>query len=938
MAVLEWKKFDFFNLKENVSESATKLLTGEEGGSGEITCIASGQSQKVLCDSNGSVFIFYRNWKQHNVFQAHETGTPIVLCEVTQLNNHLVTVGYKGLTAEIKIWNLAKARNRQVPCLKSFKSTIQRQKPTALAVVNNGVNSQIFLALGFERGDLVLYKGDPTKSSDFSYTALAIFTISSKKITGIAFNLIGKSCHLFICSDNGILSYEFNSQLQLQQNSEKEFSKIILDRKSEPSRCCTLQKDQDSYFLVGRDDAIYCFTSDGRGPCYALDGQKVLIKCFGNYLVTVLKTNKPQPINKDYTLIVIDILNKFKVFSSPIEEITGIFSDDSGSNNGCFLLSKSKIIYHLNEKDLESKLSLLFKKKLFDIAVKISKDHKLQKEESDEEAMAEIYKLYGDHLYFKGNYNASVEKYIKTIPFLEPSYVIKKFLDSRHISCLVEYLQALSDAGVASDEHKKLLKNCFKRLELPNKIESPAHSPIEDGENLLLSTDLESMREILQEMSSIDVEVLMKNNACEITKKDPLEAVRLFTGICEDHPDIEPDFFIPYFSKDQRKELIEFLEYFINKTDNETVYNTLIEFYLQQFSENKTDEDSMLEKLTVFEGKYNKEFVLILCRFYKFWPGILYIYEEKDLHNLSIRYYHQRKDYSNMIKSCETFGNNNPNLWIQALNCSDSKDSNALPTNVLLQVLGVISREKLLSPLQVAEALCVENGPKVGQLKDYFLQMFKKENETLTQETDEVRNLRNDVISLTDYIQNCKENPLEFGNTFCNACNQPLTLPSIYYICRHAFHQDCVKNYSANEKDCSVCMKDNLHLNELIQRSTSHVEEHDSFHNVLDRSKDHLQVLSQYFSRGLFNKICIVDETGQSSPPPVRLQTRNIETARDVARDLPKPTVSLNPFGEDEDSYDKEKNPFENDDDTSDHGIGNPFEVEGYDSNLNPFN
>lgn len=404
MAVLEWKKFDFFNLSENVSDYATNILKNheEESLENEITCSTSGHGQKVLGDSSGKIYIFYRNWKNYNSFQGYEPGTSIVLCELTPLNNHLVTVGYKsGNTAEVKIWNLTKAKNKQTPCLKSFKTTIQRQKPTALAVINNGVNSQIFLALGFERGDLILYKGDPTKSSDFSYTALQISnSISTRKITGISFNLVGKQCHLFICSDNVIIAYEFNSQIQLQQNSEKEFNKQILDCKNAPSRCCTLQVHQETYFLVGRDDAIYCFTIDGRGPCYALEGQKILIKSFGNYLVTILKTNKPQPQNKEFTIIVIDIQNKFIVFSCPIEEIIGILNDDNGSVNGCYLISKTKNIYHLNEKDLQTKLSLLFKKNLFDIAVRISKDHK--KEDFDEEALSDIYRLYGDHLYFKG--------------------------------------------------------------------------------------------------------------------------------------------------------------------------------------------------------------------------------------------------------------------------------------------------------------------------------------------------------------------------------------------------------------------------------------------------------------------------------------------------------------------------------------------------------
>lgn len=531
----------------------------------------------------------------------------------------------------------------------------------------------------------------------------------------------------------------------------------------------------------------------------------------------------------------------------------------------------------------------------------------------------------------------SIEKYIDTIPFLEPSYVIKKFLDCRHINFLANYLQALVDKGYASDEHKILLRNCSKRLELPNNLESPADSFIDfEGDNILQISDSNKLRSLLKDMNSLDVKIFIENNAFNIMKKDPVEAIRLFTGISEDHLDIEPDTFIQYFYKDQRDLLIEFLESFINKTENENVYNTLIEFYLQKFSENNEDEDLMLEKLKVFEGKYNKEFVLILCRFYKFWPGILYIYEEKDLHNLSIRYYHQRKDYGNMIKSCENFGNNNPNLWIQALNGSDST---ILPTNVLLQVLGVISREKLLSPLQIADALSVENGPKVGQVKDYFLDMFKRENEQLEQENDEVTNLKQDVVTLSDYIKNCKENPIEFGNTACNACNQPLSLPSIYYLCRHAFHQDCVKSYSVNEKDCSVCMKENLRLNELIQRSTSQMDEqlqNDTFHNTLNRSKDHLQVLSQYFSRGLFNKICIVEEKDENTPPPVKVDVYRFVEQKEVQKESTKPKPSINPFGDEED-YDKAKNPFEIEDEDSDKGVGNPFEEE-YDSNLNPFN
>lgn len=93
-------------------------------------------------------------------------------------------------------------------------------------------------------------------------------------------------------------------------------------------------------------------------------------------------------------------------------------------------------MYHLDEKDLQSKLSLLFKKNLYDIAVRIAKSS-----QHDPEGLADIFKQYGDHLYGKGDFAGAVDQYIKTIGYLEPSYIIRRFLDSRHINYLTDYLQ-----------------------------------------------------------------------------------------------------------------------------------------------------------------------------------------------------------------------------------------------------------------------------------------------------------------------------------------------------------------------------------------------------------------------------------------------------------------------------------------------------------------
>lgn len=64
----------------------------------------------------------------------------------------------------------------------------------------------------------------------------------------------------------------------------------------------------------------------------------------------------------------------------------------------------------------------------------------------------------------------AVEQYIKTIDYLEPSYVIRQFLDSRHINYLTDYLQALHERGKATADHTTLLLNCYTRLDQTDQL------------------------------------------------------------------------------------------------------------------------------------------------------------------------------------------------------------------------------------------------------------------------------------------------------------------------------------------------------------------------------------------------------------------------------------------------------------------------------------
>lgn len=121
---------------------------------------------------------------------------------------------------------------------------------------------------------------------------------------------------------------------------------------------------------------------------------------FRSYLIIttaeiVSKPNNPSTSKaetKSHHITILDIQNKFIVFSKTFEEIDAILTE-CGS---LYILTKNKNMLYLNEKDLQSKLSLLFKKSLYDVAIRmVSSQH------YDADGLCEIYKQYGDHLYAK---------------------------------------------------------------------------------------------------------------------------------------------------------------------------------------------------------------------------------------------------------------------------------------------------------------------------------------------------------------------------------------------------------------------------------------------------------------------------------------------------------------------------------------------------------
>lgn len=68
------------------------------------------------------------------------------------------------------------------------------------------------------------------------------------------------------------------------------------------------------------------------------------------------------------------------------------------------LVTADRRVMQLDERDIRTKLNLLFKHSLYDIALRMAKSNQF-----DDEGLAEVCKKYGDHLAQRGKHQGTIQ-------------------------------------------------------------------------------------------------------------------------------------------------------------------------------------------------------------------------------------------------------------------------------------------------------------------------------------------------------------------------------------------------------------------------------------------------------------------------------------------------------------------------------------------------
>ncbi|XP_026321617.1 vacuolar protein sorting-associated protein 11 homolog [Hyposmocoma kahamanoa] len=692
MAFLEWRRFTFFDIHKNVDNGKIAEALQDT----HVTVATSGNNHVVLCDVTGWVHLISRSW-EITTFKAYELT--VSLAQQLPHDPYLVTIGDEeaGVNPLIKVWDWSRSDRHGNPiCVRVSRAvpSHMRSTPTTALAVHDNKN---LLAVGFQDGSVSLFRGDISRQRSGKMKTLS--DSGTSPITGLAFKGADK---LFVVSRSCIMVYWLGADRC-----------VTLDAMGAAPGCSVLA---DKHRLtVANNDAIYCYTTEGRGPCYALEGEKVRLNWFRSYLVITTNESPPKastssaPAPKSHHITILDIQNKFIVFSKTFDEIDAVLTEWGSFH----ILTKKKEMIYLDEKDLQSKLSLLFK---------------------------------------------------------------------------------------------------------------------------ILCTDYKPRGSLLVDEASL---------SGAVTTREPEHAL--------------PDDYVHMFLNNSER-LIEFLEHMINSDNrcSKLIYNALIEHYIHVWAKSDDSvkaeyEQRVLKILRDPEANYDKDQTLVICQMLGFHAGILYLYEENKLWRAQVALYMRHDDAESALAVCRRRGQACPRLWLDVLWWPP-------PARCLPELLNVIANEKLLSPILVIDCLASTPTYTLGDVRKYLMNVLKSENDIITREQELATKYKSESEKMKTQIQMLQNEPVTFQSSRCAACNRPLELPSVHFLCQHSFHQHCFQSYSESDAECPACVG---------ARRSSKPPPHaaEMLHARLHQEHDPYAVVSEYFGRGLFNKLTVVTSEAVSEPP-----------------------------------------------------------------------
>ncbi|KAL7748964.1 Vacuolar protein sorting-associated protein 11 [Sorochytrium milnesiophthora] len=322
---------------------------------------------------------------------------------------------------------------------------------TAFAVNDPALTN---IVIGYASGAVVSLKGDILRDRAAKQKVLVPPNTDDmdRQITGVFFREVEKgSPSLYVVTAS--------STRHIKLYNSKDLVSVLADIGAKQD--CSVVSDTGDLFVCN-DEAIYQFSPDGRGPCFVIPGTKTKALYYSSQLVLLTFDT----ILSRHTMTIYSLHHRYIAYTGHFSDVVKIadpFTTNTYGGKGLVVFAGQEgKAYLIEERDAYDKLDVAIKKELFPLALSLAAEESARGN-VDSDVVVGVHTKYGDYLYNKSDYDGAMEQYILTVGSLEPSNVIRKFLDAQRVRNLVKYLELLHAKALANADHTTLLLNCYTK-------------------------------------------------------------------------------------------------------------------------------------------------------------------------------------------------------------------------------------------------------------------------------------------------------------------------------------------------------------------------------------------------------------------------------------------------------------------------------------------
>ena len=226
--------------------------------------------------------------------------------------------------------------------------------------------------------------------------------------------------------------------------------------------------------------------------------------------------------------------------------------------------------------------------------------------------------------------------------------------------------------------------------------------------------------------------------------------------------------------------------------------------------------------------------------------------EKQGLHFDIFRSYISANDTAGAVKALRKYGVDEPQLYPAALAYFTSSPQILHEAGEEFDiVLKKINDEGLMAPLQVIQTLSTNAVATMGLVKKYLSSTIDKEKKDISNNRRLTESYRTETDNKRKELNDLENKPAVFQTRRCAACGRSLELPTVHFLCKHSFHQNCLNEVDEQIAECPTCAPSNNNIRAFRRAQLESADKHDMFLDALHRSKDKFGAISEFFGRGV---------------------------------------------------------------------------------------